>query len=417
MATEPTQPVDVPISAPSLTSSTREQSQDGVRSSGTGTQVMTSLFQEYNNDKTLPKKTRRYYKTQNELLNSIDDIQLHLDDYHSGSMSTAKKPFFTPSRVSMITFFINLGLFCAKAVAAALSGSLAVISSVLDSAVDLASGAILWYSTRAIKRVDYYLYPRGRRKLEPVAIMILAVIMSLASVQVIESSVQRIISYAGYDTDCQLKSYNESEVLCGTREELDELLGPCSSGAEGPIVELPTIIICCTTIVVKLTLYLVCRNMSNPTIQALAQDHRNDVVSNSTAIACGLIGYHLLKYIDPAGAIVISFYIIINWFITAYEQIKLLTGYTASREFINMLTWVIVNHDPRILYIDDLKAFHFGNNYFVEVDMVLPASMPIRESHDIGETLQIKLERLEEVERVFVHIDYETGYRHHLTSL
>ena len=103
--------------------------------------------------------------------------------------------------------------------------------------------------------------------------------------------------------------------------------------------------------------------------------------------------------------------------VVSVDQIRLLTGFTASPDFINMLTWVIVNHDPRILYIDDLKAFHFGNNYFVEVDLVLPESMAIRESHDIGETLQIKLERLDEVERVFVHIDYETGYLHHLTQL
>ena len=95
----------------------------------------------------------------------------------------------------------------------------------------------------------------------------------------------------------------------------------------------------------------------------------------------------------------------------------MLTGFTASSEFINMLTWVILNHDDRIIYIDDVKAFHFGSKYFVEVDIVLPETMAIRESHDIGETLQIKLERLDQIERVFVHVDYECGYRHHLTQM
>jgi len=34
----------------------------------------------------------------------------------------------------------------------------------------------------------------------------------------------------------------------------------------------------------------------------------------------------------------------------------------------------------------------------------------MRESHDLSEALQLKIERLPEVERAFVHIDYECGY-------
>jgi len=95
----------------------------------------------------------------------------------------------------------------------------------------------------------------------------------------------------------------------------------------------------------------------------------------------------------------------------------MLTGYTASPQMLNKLTWVILHHDSRILYIDDLKAFHFGCNFLVEVDIVLSAEMGIQESHDIGETLQLKLERLSNVERVFVHVDYECGYAHHVSVL
>jgi hypothetical protein len=40
---------------------------------------------------------------------------------------------------------------------------------------------------------------------------------------------------------------------------------------------------------------------------------------------------------------------------------------------------------------------------------------PLWESHDIGESLQIKLEKLVNVERAFVHVDYETSHKpeHH----
>lgn len=50
--------------------------------------------------------------------------------------------------------------------------------------------------------------------------------------------------------------------------------------------------------------------------------------------------------------------------------------------------------------IDTVRAFYFGTSYLVEVDIVLPENMPLREAHDIGEELQKKIEHLPEVERV-----------------
>lgn len=42
-----------------------------------------------------------------------------------------------------------------------MSHSLSVISSVVDSAVDLTSSVILFWATRAIKRRDPFMYPQG----------------------------------------------------------------------------------------------------------------------------------------------------------------------------------------------------------------------------------------------------------------
>ena len=40
-------------------------------------------------------------------------------------------------------------------------------------------------------------------------------------------------------------------------------------------------------------------------------------------------------------------------------------------------------------------------------DIVLPFDMPLRDAHDIGEALQLRLEGLEDVERAYVHLDFE----------
>ena len=40
----------------------------------------------------------------------------------------------------------------------------------------------------------------------------------------------------------------------------------------------------------------------------------------------------------------------------------------------------------------------------------MPILKTLQEAHDIGESLQNKIERLEEVERAFVHLDFESTH-------
>ncbi|XP_013390153.1 metal tolerance protein 9 isoform X2 [Lingula anatina] len=329
-------------------------------------------------DKKLPKSVRHFYKAQDELIVEFEDTQ-HLDVDLQGEQ-TAKEERSKASLVAKITLGINILLMIAKAVAAGLSGSLSVISSLVDSVVDLLSGLVIWWSSRAMKKRDPYVYPQGRTKLEPVAIVILSVIMSLASAQLIVESIEIIVSLAQ-----------------GNPRTVN--------------MDISTIVIICSTIVIKFILFIFCRRMKNPSIQALAQDHRNDVLSNLVALGMGLIGDKLWPYADPIGAILISLYIAFSWWQMGYEQIKLLTGYTANPKFLQKLTWIGLNHSEKIQQIDTVRAFHFGNNYIVEVDIVLPETMTLKEAHDIGEPLQQKLERLPEVERAFVHLDYEFEHR------
>lgn len=47
----------------------------------------------------------------------------------------------------------------------------------------------------------------------------------------------------------------------------------------------------------------------------------------------------------------------------------------------------------------------------MEVDILLPEDVLLNVAHNIGETLQEKLEQLPEVERAFVLIDFEFIHR------
>lgn len=53
-------------------------------------------------------------------------------------------------------------LLVAKGIAVALSSSVSIISSLVDSAVDLLSGIIIWWTSRAMKNRNIYEYPGGK---------------------------------------------------------------------------------------------------------------------------------------------------------------------------------------------------------------------------------------------------------------
>jgi len=74
---------------------------------------------------------------------------------------------------------INIILAVAKTYAAIASGSLAVLSSLVDSILDLTSQALFWFTDKYMHTPNKN-YPAGRRRLEPIAVVISATLMGMA---------------------------------------------------------------------------------------------------------------------------------------------------------------------------------------------------------------------------------------------
>lgn len=320
------------------------------------------------------KNVRRYYKQMEQTKSTLE--QVDTQELRRRSMDSEDGKELNISVAIRLSLLCNIGLLVSKAVAAHLSGSMSIISSLVDSAVDLMSGLVVCYTSHAIKCTNYYEYPEGKTRLEPISIIVLAVIMAVASIQVIITSVTKIIE-----------------------------------NSANPDITTGTIAIIATTVVIKMLLFLYCRHIKSPSTNVLAQDHRNDVLSNAVALGFGFLGFKVWRNADPLGAILISIYIFLGWYRTGRQQIRDLTGHAACPLILQKLLWVCMTHDPRIQFIDTLRAYHFGYNILVEAHIVLPSDMNLCEAHDIGESLQNKLESYCEVERAFVHIDYD--FEHH----
>ena len=276
------------------------------------------------------------------------------------------------STATRLTLSVNVLLFFIKMAAAIQSGSLSVISSLVDSTLDLFSGVVIAVTSYLMRHYNPFNYPIGRTRLEPVAILITASVMGTATLQVITTSIEDIASG------------NAS---------------PQINGFSGSIIAI--------TILMKGMLFLLCRRVDNPSVKTLAVDHQNDVISNLAALVFGLLGTFVYNNVDPIGAVLLALYIIFNWAMVGYEQLKNLVGHRADRRFLSKITYIVAEHSEKILKVDTVRAYSFGVDYLVEVDIVLDPTMPLNEAHNVGESLQLKLESLDGVERAFVHLDYE----------
>jgi divalent metal cation (Fe/Co/Zn/Cd) transporter len=176
--------------------------------------------------------------------------------------------------------------------------------------VDLVSQAVLSLADRYMNKHSPE-YPVGRSRLEALSVIACAFIMSMASIEVIQFS-----CYDLYD------GFNGDKPELNVDFNLYTILG--------------------VGIVMKFLLWLFCLKINqvidSDMIGALAEDHFNDVISNTVAIATAAAAVHTSAWwVDPVGAIVISLVIIFRWVGIINEQVKKIVGYTAPPEFIEQV--------------------------------------------------------------------------------
>ncbi|KAG5657138.1 hypothetical protein KAF25_001727 [Fusarium avenaceum] len=275
--------------------------------------------------------------------------------------------------------FIANGILLAGKLAVIVSvPSMSVLASLVDAVLDFLSTIIVWITTRLISSShhDQYSYPVGRRKLEPLGVLVFSIIMITSFVQVGLECIQRLMD------------------------------------PEHPILELgiPAIAIMVSTIVIKGACWIWCRVVKNSSVRALAEDAKTDVIFNTGSILFPIIGFYArVWWLDAFGGLFLSMVVIFNWSQTSAHHVRNLSGFSAQPDERNLLLYLTMRFATAIRQIQNLRAYHAGDKLFVEVDIVLSAATPLKDSHDLSEVLTYFLESVPIVDRAFVHVDY-TSY-------
>ncbi|CEG79361.1 Putative Cation diffusion facilitator [Rhizopus microsporus] len=319
------------------------------------------------------RKLQKFYKNQNEL---IDSMLTALDKNTQQQEEEESKQLLKLKIAIYGSVVANVLLFALQLVAAISSGSLSIFSTMADAFMDLLSSTVLLWASRQANKTNLTKYPAGKSRMESVGIIIFSCLMSCVALFLIIESAQKLVE-----------------------------------NDHSPDLTYLAIGFVSSALAVKLLLFIYCQSLSKfNSAKVLAQDHRNDLLVNSLGLTTGVVGSRIAPWVDPVGSIIIALIILYSWTSTLIEHIPMVVGKSADTQFLNMITYIALTH-PGVTMVDTCRAYYAGNNLFVEVDIVLPPTMELRESHDIGEALQTKLESLPDIERAFVHVDYETSHK------
>nr|CDJ89849.1 Cation efflux protein domain containing protein [Haemonchus contortus] len=310
----------------------------------------------------------KYYRELEELMEVFEYDNRVIDgDEHSLQRELGPDRFL--ARVSLT---LNITLLLVNLFASIVTGSLSIISTFVDSFMDITTGFVLGICLWLIKHTNTLKYPRGRRRLELVGVILSSIIMGVANMFLIMQSLSAIIS-----------------------------------GRVAPEVNLLVIALMLLGSLLKGIFMIVCYKRGSASSKVLAMDMRNDICTSIVAITCATIGDYYWPYADPIGAIIVCALIAISWFNNALHYVPILVGVRGEKDNLSRILKIVIEHDERIRAIDHLMVYHTGLQATVELHIVMDENLPLKITHDICQPLEKKLLKLDFVERAFVHCDYD----------
>jgi divalent metal cation (Fe/Co/Zn/Cd) transporter len=88
----------------------------------------------------------------------------------------------------------------------------------------------------------------------------------------------------------------------------------------------------------------------------------------------------------------------------AKENINYLMGTSASNEFYQNVRMITMDVKG-VKGINDLRSHYVGDKFHIEIHIEVDKDYSTKVSHDIGNEVKYALEKIEEVQKVFVHVD------------
>ena len=276
----------------------------------------------------------------------------------------------------IITLGGNLLLAASKAVAAYLSGSVAIYSDAANSVSDVVYSLLMVLGLWVAQRPPDLSHPQGHSRFEPLVGLVITASMAYAGFEAARASIARLVE-----------------------------------GGAAVDPGLPTLVLLFAA-AMKIGMFLRIRwiglKLTSPTLATTARDNLSDVFT-SVAAFIGVFGSKFLHPLtDPIAGILVALWIFRMVYNTARENLGFLTGRGAEAELRDRLV-KIASEVPGVQRVHHLMSEYTGPRLVVDLHINVVGSMTLFAAHDIADLVIQKLEEQPEVDRAYVHIEPE-GY-------
>ncbi|MBA2873620.1 cation diffusion facilitator family transporter [Anoxybacillus caldiproteolyticus] len=279
---------------------------------------------------------------------------------------------------AMVGIVGNIALAIVKWVAGTVGNSKALIADAAHSASDVAGSLAVWIGLRAAKQPPDEDHPYGHGKAEPIAAIIVAVLLFMVGIEIGRSSVQAFF----------------------------QPLEP-----PGMI----TVYVVIFSIIVKEAMfrykYQLGKKVKSNAIIVNAYEHRSDVFSSiaaligiGAAIAGGAWGVEWLVYADPVAGLFVSLLVLKMAWTLGKESIHATLDHVLHDEETIHLREAVLSF-PDVKQIHELHAREHGHYVIVDLKIAVDPSITVEEGHRIGKKVKEKLLTLPHVHNVMVHIN------------
>ncbi|MFH2027737.1 MAG: cation diffusion facilitator family transporter [Nanoarchaeota archaeon] len=275
-------------------------------------------------------------------------------------------------KITIWGIILNSILFIAKLTVGLISNSLAVLSDAFNSLTDIVSSIGIFIAVKISNKKADSDHPFGHHRAEPLAGIIVAILAGILGFEIIRTAIENLIDHKA--------------IIIGNS----------------------AIIVLLFTIIVKLFMsYHFIRQgkeLRSPAIKACGIDSRNDVFVSSIA----LLGVVATKFgfviFDDIAAFIIGLFIIYSGYKIGVENIDYLMGKSPPEEYIRKII-AIVKRIKGVKGLNSIKAHYVGSLIHIEIHIEVNKKLSTQGSHEIGENVRKKVEKLIDVDKAFIHID------------
>ena len=297
-------------------------------------------------------------------------LRLFVKEYENGNDITVRA---SVGKLAGITGIVcNCILFLGKLMAGILAGSVAIIADAVNNLSDASSSVVTLLGFRLAQMPADQDHPYGHARYEYLSGLMVAVLILVIGVELVKSSVGKIIHPEAVD------------------------------------FSVITVVILVCSVLMKLWMSkffgFLGKQINSLTLQATSVDSRNDVISTIAVLLGCLVGYLLDVNIDGYVGLAVAVFILYSGFHMVKETISPLLGEQADPELVEKIKVLVYSHGE-VLNVHDLLVHDYGpGRCFASIHAELSARLDPMEVHDIID--KIECETLDELNvHLVIHYD------------